>query len=249
MNRTGQVIRWNEERGFGFIRGEGSPADVFFHVRDFRGTPALRPHEGLRVAFEEIHMGGKGPRAVAVRPLASAPPPMAPRPAGRAGRDGPLTLEPMAGCRHIGPRPASPPTAPQRTRRRPAASQELAPVRHAGTMLLLVLAYAAAIGWGLWTRRLPAWVLIALPGVNLGTFMAYWHDKHAAHTRQWRTPENTLHAWSLAGGWPAAWLAQQVLRHKSSKGSFQQGYVASVIGHGALLAGVLWWLDTTPIGR
>jgi uncharacterized membrane protein YsdA (DUF1294 family)/cold shock CspA family protein len=249
MNRTGLVIRWNEERGFGFIRSEGSPADVFFHVRDFRGAAQLRPHEGLRVAFEEIHMGGKGPRAMAVRPLAAAAQPIAPTPATRAGRGGPLALEPMAGRRDGGPRRASPPPAPRHTRRSPAASRELAPVRHAGTMLLLALAYAAAIGWGLWTHRLPGWVLIALPVINLGTFMAYWHDKHAAQKRQWRTPESTLHAWSLAGGWPAAWLAQQVLRHKSSKGSFQHGYVASLIGHCALLAGVLWWLDTTLIGR
>ena len=104
------------------------------------------------------------------------------------------------------------------------------------------------IGWGLWTRRLPLWLLAALPAVNLMTFLVYWHDKYAASKRRWRTSESTLHTWSLAGGWPAAWLAQQVLRHKSSKASFQSGYWASVLGHGALLAGWLWWRGHDSFG-
>ena len=58
-------MRWNAERAFGFIRSPGSAADVFFHIRDFRG--ATPPREGLAVVFEEIHGGGKGPRAMAVQ--------------------------------------------------------------------------------------------------------------------------------------------------------------------------------------
>ena len=65
MPKQGTVVRWNAERAFGFIRSPGSAADVFFHVRDYRG--ATPPREGLAVVFEEIRGGDKGPRATAVQ--------------------------------------------------------------------------------------------------------------------------------------------------------------------------------------
>ena len=37
MQKQGTVVRWNAERAFGFIRSPDTDADVFFHVRDFRG--------------------------------------------------------------------------------------------------------------------------------------------------------------------------------------------------------------------
>ena len=85
--------------------------------------------------------------------------------------------------------------------------------------------------------------LLALLGglalLNLATFTAYAMDKRAAAQGQWRTPENTLHALAVAGGWPAAWLAQRTLRHKSRKTSFLAAYVATVLLNlGALAA--LW---------
>jgi uncharacterized membrane protein YsdA (DUF1294 family) len=60
---------------------------------------------------------------------------------------------------------------------------------------------------------------------------------------RWRTPENHLHLLSLAGGWPAAWLAQQAMRHKSSKHQFRTVYWLTVLLHCAALA--LW---VTPPG-
>ena len=65
MQKQGTVVRWNAERAFGFIRSPASAADVFFHVRDYRG--ATPPREGLAVVFEEIRGGDKGPRATAVQ--------------------------------------------------------------------------------------------------------------------------------------------------------------------------------------
>ena len=75
MQKQGTVIRWDATRAFGFIRSPDTSADVFFHVRDFKGAAA--PREGLAVVYEEIHVGGKGPRAMAVHPAAhqgAAPP-------------------------------------------------------------------------------------------------------------------------------------------------------------------------------
>ena len=68
MKKIGTIKRWDAARGFGFIHSRDSNADVFFHVRDFRAAPGVQPTEGTRVQFEEIHVGGKGPRAMAVQP-------------------------------------------------------------------------------------------------------------------------------------------------------------------------------------
>lgn len=107
--------------------------------------------------------------------------------------------------------------------------------------LPLMLAYVAAMAWGVETHRLASWVLLALPVLNLLTFMAYLKDKQQARHGQWRTRELTLHLWSALGGWPGAWCAQRLLAHKSRKPSFQRRYWLTVAIHGAALGAWLAW--------
>jgi uncharacterized membrane protein YsdA (DUF1294 family)/cold shock CspA family protein len=83
MKKEGTIVRWDDARGFGFIRSPASTADLFVHVRDFRST-AGSPRQGMQVTFEEIHVGGKGPRAMAVQPAGPArAQPSRPQPAER----------------------------------------------------------------------------------------------------------------------------------------------------------------------
>lgn len=60
-------------------------------------------------------------------------------------------------------------------------------------------------------------------------FMAYAFDKSAAIAARWRISESTLHLFGLACGWPGALLAQQLLRHKSSKPSFVEAFWGTVM--------------------
>lgn len=64
-------------------------------------------------------------------------------------------------------------------------------------------------------------VLLIYGFASFVTFCLYAHDKRAAICNQWRVPEKTLHLASLLCGWPGALVAQQVLRHKNRKTSFQ----------------------------
>ena len=208
MSKQGTVVRWDDAKGFGFIRGTGAQ-DIFFHVRDFRAGPGATPRQGLKVTFEEIHVGGKGPRAMAVQPLGTtaAAPSRTQRP----------------------PRPR--PTAKRQPTSRSASGAWFA--------LPLMLAYAVTLLWAVWMKLLPPWVLAASLVLNLAVFFAYWKDKYAAGAGQWRTKEDTLHLFSLLGGWGGAWFAQQVLRHKSRKASFLQVYWFTAVAH---CAAVGWWL-------
>ena len=69
-----------------------------------------------------------------------------------------------------------------------------------------------------WGFSLP--VLLTYLGLSILAFLIYTFDKSAAVSGQRRTPEKTLLLISIAGGWPGALLAQQLLRHKTSKRSF-----------------------------
>jgi uncharacterized membrane protein YsdA (DUF1294 family)/cold shock CspA family protein len=212
MQKTGTVVRWEADRGFGFIRSPQTDADVFFHVRDFRGPGT--PQAGMAVRYEEIHVGGKGPRAMAVA---------ATQPVGQARQ-----MADARTPRRSGPRPDARRAAPRDPWLRP--------------VLWGALIWAMGLGWAAASGHLPKWVLPAWLALNLWTFAVYWRDKWAAQRGHWRTPENTLHLWSLLGGWPMARIAQQVLRHKSAKASFQRAYwltatlhVAAVMAWGVLI--------------
>lgn len=107
---------------------------------------------------------------------------------------------------------------------------------------VLMLAWASLIAWALWTQRLPLWTLAALAALNAVTLWSYAADKNAARNGGWRTPEARLHMLALLGGWPAAWLAQQNMRHKSSKTAFRAIYWSTIVLHCAVLAGFLHWV-------
>lgn len=118
-------------------------------------------------------------------------------------------------------------------RRPPRSSRRMTLPRYgiAGGFLLLVVA-AAVLG------LLPQVVAAAYLLGSLVSFVLYAFDKSAAGTRRQRTPENTLHAIDVLGGWPGALAAQQKFRHKTVKSSFQVMFWITVVLN---LAGV-WWL-------
>ena len=86
---------------------------------------------------------------------------------------------------------------------------------------MLAALWCAGLALASTAGDLPVWVLGAYGATSLVTFVAYWRDKRAAVARRWRTPESTLLLLGLVGGWPGAVVAQETLRHKTVKRSFQ----------------------------
>ena len=61
------------------------------------------------------------------------------------------------------------------------------------------------------------------------SFIVYWFDKQAAIQGTPRVRESTLHLLALLGGWPGAYAAQKILRHKTVKQPFQAIFLACVM--------------------
>jgi uncharacterized membrane protein YsdA (DUF1294 family) len=101
-------------------------------------------------------------------------------------------------------------------------------------LFLALYAYAAlALG-------LPAAVGGAYALASVVCFALYARDKAAARRGDRRTPERHLLLLGLAGGWPGGLLAQQWLRHKTSKRSFQQMFWCTVVAN----IGAFVWLSS-----
>ena len=225
MEAQGYIRRWDAEKGFGFIQSAQSNS-VFFHIRDYRASTP--PQVGQAVAFAEIHVGGKGPRAMEVRPLGTSATaqaaPLAERPRSTSAAAAPSISPPAR-------RSSALPPPGQRTRQRASPRQTDAAPRGAVLAYGLMLYWLGLLAWALQAHRLPLWLCGALAVVNLLTFGLYAWDKNAARQGAWRTPEQQLHLLALAGGWPAAWWTQQWLRHKSRKAEFRSMYWLTVVLH------------------
>lgn len=100
---------------------------------------------------------------------------------------------------------------------------------------LFALVYlAATLAW-----RVPVEIGAFYLGASVLCFIVYAFDKAAARGGRRRTSERSLLLFGLACGWPGALLAQQWLRHKSSKTSFRRKFWLTV----ALNVAAFVWLS------
>lgn len=106
------------------------------------------------------------------------------------------------------------------------------------TLLLSLLPVSGSIHLALTTKNLAP--LILYPVMSLVTFALYADDKSRARQGKRRIPEKTLHLSELIGGWLGGFVAQQILRHKSSKESYQSVFWAIAILHIGFWLQLLW---------
>jgi uncharacterized membrane protein YsdA (DUF1294 family)/cold shock CspA family protein len=131
-----------------------------------------------------------------------------------------------------------------RAARAPVARARDTPARWGTATLFVIPAFVMVyvVVSAIW--RTPHGLAAAYAAASGVTFIAYAVDKSAAERKRWRTPESTLHFLALVGGWPGALLAQQFLRHKSSKAEFRAVFWGTVV-----LNVVAFVVLCSPIGR
>lgn len=228
MRRSGTIIKWNDEKGYGFITPDDRSDDVFLHSRALVGRnrpPAVGDKVFYHLGYEE----GKGHRAERV----------VLRPAAASASHSTLPASPPAPPFMAPPRSSATPSAPAAPSRRsrspkaPRTAPDSALMRAGGVVLILLL--PANVLGALWLAAtegfIPPWVAILHLVMSSVAFMAYALDKLRAQGGKWRISESTLHLFEMAGGWPGAFAAQRLLRHKTQKLSFQVTYWIIVTGH------------------
>ncbi len=118
-------------------------------------------------------------------------------------------------------------------------------IKHKNGSLSIICsaAFLVIVGISVLTTKIPLMILSIYLLASLITFVIYFFDKSAARKGAWRTRESTLHLLSLAGGWPGALVAQQMLRHKTQKRAFRYIFGITVLVN----CGAFVWLFT-PTG-
>lgn len=92
----------------------------------------------------------------------------------------------------------------------------------------------------------PHWVAGLYLAASVVCFAVYAADKSAAVAGRWRVAESTLIFIGLAGGWPGAVVAQQMLRHKSNKPEFRAAFWFSVVLNvGVFVGATVPWFRTS----
>lgn len=95
-------------------------------------------------------------------------------------------------------------------------------------MQILCVAYIIFIAVLVLLSKLESLYVLFIGLMNIATYWFYLQDKEASQLNNRRVPENILHLLSFLGGWPAAYLAQERLRHKIQKQTFQSIYFCTI---------------------
>ena len=218
--QAGRIRHWDDDKGFGFIQPVAGGDDVFAHISAMRGD--RRPTAGDQVLF----VAGRDERGrLRAEHL---------RLAGELAIDQPqIRVKPRTVAPSRKARP-SPTRAAKAGKRQPSVALRN-PI--AKWVIFAALCGLPLLGALHWLAGGVMWPLLLYPLASVLCFFLYWHDKSSAQQGRRRTPEKTLHLVELAGGWPGALVAQQVLRHKTRKASYQLVCWATVVLHQLL------WID------
>jgi len=107
--------------------------------------------------------------------------------------------------------------------------------------LLFRISFLGAVILALLFGRLLYVLPLLYLEASLFTYWLYKTDKEAAIARHGnRLAEESLQLFSLIGGWPGAYLAQQQLAHKRSKLSFRREFGFVILGNALLM---IWLLS------
>lgn len=114
-----------------------------------------------------------------------------------------------------------------------ARATRVLPTLAAATLFFTVLVVLVVLD------QLPVFLLAGYGLLSAVAFLAYRADKSAAQRGRWRTPESTLHAIDLVGGWPGALVARRVFRHKMTKQPFRTIFWVTVLVNCVALAWIV----------
>ena len=211
--QNGQLIKWKDDRGFGFIQPVDGSQDVFLHISEIKDS-TRRPQVGDTVYYYVVNKNDKVCASNAFI----------------------LDARNKSIAQHKKVLSSS-------------ASSSSFPVIRMLLISVLPLAGSIHFAWRIATILPPLNLLpfIFYAGLSRITFILYADDKYRAEHGKWRTSKAVLHSFELMGGWLGGFIAQQTLRHKSRKNSYQVVFWTIVIIH--QIGWLTWFLFHKAILR
>lgn len=181
MRYEGKIVKWDDDKGFGFIRATQNSKDVFLHISQIhrlKKRPVINDLVSYDIVIDET---GRFRAANVCYVLDKA-----------------------------------------NKNRSTSASFSY-------SFLIFIFLFLTFVIERSLKGFLPPWFPLLVLGANLITFLYYYQDKISALKNDWRTSENTLHWFSLIGGWGGAYIAQKIFKHKHKKQSFMLTYKLTVL--------------------
>lgn len=213
IRKKGKIIKWNDDKGFGFILPADSQKNIFVHIKSF-SDKSVRPTEGEHVTYT-IEKNNDG-RDSAIKVSRATDNILR----NRASRNRNNNVNPMY------------------KRINTNNTQSDLKSAHSISQLytIIILSFMAFIFYFSIEGKLPPFVIVIYIVMGIMTYFIYSDDKDRAINNERRTSEQLLLTLSLLGGWIGALIAQQKFRHKTKKISFQKSFWTTVFFNIMLLA-------------
>ncbi|PHS35524.1 MAG: hypothetical protein COB07_13125 [Sulfurovum sp.] len=215
IRKKGKIIKWNDDKGFGFILPSDSQRNIFVHIKSF-SDKSVRPAEGQDVTYT-VEKNNDG-RDAAIKVSRSTDNLVR----NRASSNRKKNINPT--YKRINTN---------------NTQLDLKPVSSISPLYtMIILGFVAFLFHFTIEGKLPPFIIAIAIYIVMGimTYYIYSEDKEMAINNERRTPEQRLLALSFFGGWVGALIAQQKFRHKTKKISFQMSFWTTVFFNIMLLA-------------
>lgn len=209
--RKGTLIKWDDDKGFGFIQQE-SGDQIFLHISNLKKGTRRRPVVGDIIYFhtEKDERGRLRASQAVIKGVGYKY----------------VDIESVKTLRG------------DNTGKRGAKKYKNFDIEsHRTPAILMPFFWIIALcpfggAFYFWENGGNFLPLLMYSLVSVTTFCLYDEDKLCAKRKVWRISEATLHFGELCGGWPGALIAQHTIRHKNKKFSYQLVFWCIVLLHG-----------------
>jgi len=217
IRRKGKIIKWNDDKGFGFILpADGdSKKNIFVHIKSF-SDKRIRPEEGQQVTYT-VQKNNDG-RESAIK-------------VSRASDHIVKNKNGNSSNKNI--TPAYNRIKTNKTQLNLKSNNSISPL-----YITIILGFFGFLFYHTIEGKLPPIVIVIYIAMGILTYYIYAEDKDSAINNERRTSEKHLLKLSLLGGWIGALLAQQKFRHKTKKTSFQMSFWITVFFNILILSSV-----------
>lgn len=211
--KKGKIIKWDDDKGFGFILPVDSQKNIFVHIKSFTDK-SVRPVVNQNVTYTvQKNNDGKDSAIKVSRATDNVI-------RKRANRNSVKNINSKYKLSN------------KNNIRLDYKSTHSIPILYT----VIILSFIVFLLHFSMEGKLPPFVIIIYMAMGIMTYFVYSEDKSKAIDNERRTSEQLLLTLSLFGGWIGALIAQQKFRHKTKKISFQISFWTTVFFNILLLS-------------